>query len=352
MKEEARRAEEARFAEKTRLASLARAPLARVTACLEYGYPSEPSLPSLVPGSSFRLPPSLFPIVATLLEIHFFDDLPDSDFSSCITAFTSLLPAHLSTIPAGDRVTLILSLANIPRHFPSFRRYRVRAFLSPLQPVVNSVITQFFRSLLSNLELLTNRLATAKFDPVSLIEDCHAVFQRASELFAFTPQINRFLMTQFLADFQIRAGNKILRHPARFTFTNAMIWNTFISALENDLRVSLPFLREVVLLLNMAPTIAERPQIAVEICPKLALTTVGFVLQMYMPDETFPTQLNATPFMERYKVFNMPREVTLPDLDAMGFDNITDMQLERWNVRNLGPVLSKQFKYLAAYLAR
>jgi hypothetical protein len=247
-------------------------------------------------------------------------------------------------------VTLVLSLANIPRQFTSFRRDRIRAFLSPLQPIVNSTVAQFFRPFSSNLELLTNRLATAVFEPTALIEDCQTVFQRASASFIFTPEINRFLTAQFLMEFQTRAGNKILHNPARFTFSNAMIWNALITALESDLRIALPFLREVVLAVNMAPSIAEKPEIATEICPRLSLTTVCFVLQMFVPDESFPNLLNAMDFMERYKVFSIPPEVTLPNPDAVGFDKIDDMQLERWNRRRIDKALAKEFRYLAAYL--
>jgi hypothetical protein len=130
-----------------------------------------------------------------------------------------------------------------------------------------------------------------------------------------------------------------------------MVWNGFITALENDLRIALPLLREVVLLLNMAPSIAENPEIALEICPKMSLPTMCFVLQMFVPDEVVTKPLNAMGFMERYNVFSMPPEVSLPDPDAFGFDRITDMQLERWNVRKLGPSVAKKFKYLKAQLA-
>jgi hypothetical protein len=131
-----------------------------------------------------------------------------------------------------------------------------------------------------------------------------------------------------------------------------MIWNGFITALETDLRISLPFLREVVLALNMAPSIAEDPEIALEVCPKLSLPIICFVLQMFVPDDTFPEPLNAMNFMEKFNIFRMPAEVVLQEQDAIGFNRINDMNLERWNVRKLGQNVVKQFGYLSQYLAK
>jgi hypothetical protein len=167
----------------------------------------------------------------------------------------------------------------------------------------------------------------------------------------FPADLNGVMMNYFLAEFQTLAANKILQNPSRLTFSNAMIWNGLMTAIEGDLRISLPILRELVLAINMAPSIAERPEIAKEVCPMLSLTLIAFVVMMFTPDENFPRPVNAIRFMEFYSILGLPAEITLPDVEIRTFDQLPQMRLDRWKLAGLPPKMASKFPYLARYLA-
>jgi hypothetical protein len=134
-------------------------------------------------------------------------------------------------------------------------------------------------------------------------------------------------------------------------FSNAMLWNGFLTAVEFDLKVSLPLLREVVLALNTAPNIAQNPEIAKEICPTLELTTIGFVILTFVPDEQFPTSIDPMKFMEAFQVFCLPPEVTLAEPAVGAFDKMQHIQFSRWNVTKVAPKIAQRFPFLKRYAA-
>jgi hypothetical protein len=292
----------------------------------------------------------LFPIFATLLEFRVLGDLPDPDFHACLAEFPTLLNAHLDGLSAPDRVALVLLLANLVRWRTGLRSDRVETFVTELAPIVKSVVAFFFRPALPHVELLANRLATAKFDALSLIEDCQTVFQRAFASLRFTPEINQFLTTCLLADFQYRASTTILANPQRFCFSNSMVWNTAITAIQADLRLELPSLREVVLALNMAPAISLNPEIAKEICASVPVSIICFILSQFATDDDFPIPVDPSTFKAFYASQDLSKVVPLPEPQPVGFDRIRDLDLGRWNARKISSAVQAEFPYLAAHL--
>jgi len=197
--------------------------------------------------------------------------------------------------------------------------------------------------------VICNRFATAKFEMNLLLDDCKELLDRAARALAFPREMNAFLIDYFIGEFQLRAANKILQNPARFTFSNAMIWNGFLTAVESDLKLSLPRLREVVLALNMAPNIAKNPEIAREICPNLPMTTIGFVIMMFVPDEAFANPLDPMGFMEACGVFSLPSEVSLDEPEVGAFERMRTIDFGRWSDTKVPAKIAQRFPFLKNY---
>jgi hypothetical protein len=198
--------------------------------------------------------------------------------------------------------------------------------------------------------MLTNRLSTAKFHLESLIADCKVIFRRALANLNFSPDINRFLTFCFLAEFQKRAVNKIIENPERFNFSNSMIWNTAITVLQSEMDLELSWLREVILAINMAQKITDNPDLVTEICPHVPLPVVCFILHRFLPDSNLPTPLDTFQFMGHFQIFIQPESITMPEPELVGFDQIEDIDIDLWNVRNLSPRIQRTFPYLQYYL--
>jgi hypothetical protein len=129
-----------------------------------------------------------------------------------------------------------------------------------------------------------------------------------------------------------------------------MIWNSAVSSVQSEVKVEFPLLRELVLALNLAPTIAQMPELALEICPNVPISVVCFILCKFVPDLNVPAPLDAFTFMQHYKIMEQPYNVSMPESEFVGFDEIGDIDTEVWNVRKLSPKLQKVFPYLEGYL--
>jgi hypothetical protein len=342
-------------AEKSRLTGSDRIRSAHDWLCiaLSHDFPS-PSRPIyLDTDKSFPLSTSATGIFVTLLHIHFFTDLPEPDFRLCFSALESQFVITPET--SRDQFTIVLAIANIVQnsesqlHFASDRSSQFLTFC-------RSRITQAVESVLhfheSELNVIGNRFITAKFEYVSLLEDMSEVLGRTRAALNFGRDANKRLLGHLLADFEVKTANKMFANPSRFIFTNAIVWNTFVSAVDSDLRITLPLLREVVLAINMAPTIAEKPEIAREICPHLSLQVIGYLLMMFAPDGAFPTPIDTMRFMETFEIWAVPSEVKLPPVQLTGFDNIPEIKWDRWRDWKGDPATLSKFPFFTDYIAK
>jgi hypothetical protein len=100
----------------------------------------------------------------------------------------------------------------------------------------------------------------------------------------------------------------------------------------------------------MAPNIAEHPEIAKEVCPSLSITTIMFVLLMFIPDDAFPMPLAPFDFMDAYGITAVPTEISLPDPVFPICDQLQGLRLERWNMVTPTPEALKKFPYLKKYV--
>jgi hypothetical protein len=187
------------------------------------------------------------------------------------------------------------------------------------------------------------------FDSDTLLQDVKQFFARVFQSLDFAIPIQQLLIGQFLTDFQHRTINKLLGNPSRFCFSNAMRWNGFLTAIELDLRISLPLLREVVIGLNMAPTIAANPEIVKEICPNLPIPVLTFLLMMFAPDDVVKQPINLIKFTEMYDIQAFTTRVALPEKDVEGFWDIKGLMLDNWSHRRFDPQTLEEFRWLAKY---
>jgi hypothetical protein len=178
------------------------------------------------------------------------------------------------------------------------------------------------------------------------------VLDRVNRSLQFGREINKLLLSHLILDFQVKTANKMFANPARFMFSNAIVWNGFVTAVDLDLRISLPLLREVVLAVNMAPMIAENPPLAKDICPSIPLNVVAFVLMTFTPDEDFPKPIDPMKFMETFEIWGLPPDMNLPEPDASEFVPLVGLKWERWRKWRLDGETLEKFPFLKNYVSK
>jgi hypothetical protein len=128
-----------------------------------------------------------------------------------------------------------------------------------------------------------------------------------------------------------------------------MQWNGFLTAIELDLKISLPLLREVVVSLNMAPTISASPEIVKEICPNIPIPVLAFLLMMFAPDDVIKQPISLIKFTEMYDIQAFTTMVAFPEKDVEGFWDIRGLKLENWSLRRFDPQTLEEFGWLTKY---
>jgi hypothetical protein len=199
----------------------------------------------------------------------------------------------------------------------------------------------------SALNVISNRFISARFDAISLLEDLREVLEGIKQSLKFGTEPNRALVNYLILDFQISTANKMFANPARFNFSNATTWNSFLTATESDLRLALPLLREVVFALNMAPMICEKPDIVQEICPNLPVNVLVFMIMTFAPDEALPTPINPVKFMEAFSVSGLSPQVSLPTPDMAGFVPLPGIAWQRWKKFRFDPATVRKFPFIS-----
>jgi hypothetical protein len=245
-----------------------------------------------------------------------------------------------------------MALSNLPHFFASklgFDHQRVQQFVDANRAFLNYTTRLILWPHWLSFRVIVHRFVNARFSNVSLLTDWKNQLETVRGSIDFGPVLTELLMGQFLIELQERIIQKLLAHPKLLHFSNTSIWNAFLTVLETDLRISLAVLREFVLAVNMAPVIAENPELASELCPGLRPVVVAFCLKSFAPDESMAAVVSPDRFMAHFGIEEIPETMEYASSSVMGFAKVYGFHWERWSKRKLGRLAVQNFPSLEQY---
>lgn len=258
-------------------------------------------------------PPCVFPLYSTLLFSHALFAMVQSDnnknlelidhFVTCYenSNITENLTINQNLLTPLCLVLLAVYLKGVELlHLDGKYEDNSKYFLVKMNALVEKGIDMFLSPLLHKFDPLINRFVTAKFEMDCLLVDFKQVYKSIQKYFVFTSGINRMLMLMLLEKLELRISAKLLSQPSRFLFSNAILWNSFISAFISDERIELETLREIISVLIMANGISEDPTMKNEIAPHTEPKIVLFIMKNYHPDVMMPQIINSDKFIQAF----------------------------------------------------
>ena len=151
-------------------------------------------------------------------------------------------------------------------------------------------------------------------------------------------------------------ANKILANPARFTFTRAILWNSFATAFEAQFGFGLERLRQVVSALMMAPNIAKSSpeEMMIEsLCPDLDTRNVAFMVGNFAKDEMFDMDIDVDGFVQRFGLQRQQQFAQIEPAAVTAHEMAAEQaRTELWNRRSpQTDAAVGAFKFLGKHVA-
>ena len=302
-------------------------------------------------------PPMVFPIFSALLYGHVLATGEESDahFDSTLSVIVQELPSITAT--ASERILTTLALILLLKycsHIYQFEEKKRDALLAELERIFDHQITKLIQPSLIRAEILVNRFSTANFEFDNLLLDFKDVLRMCRGSLKMSDTLNRTIMERFVYLLEYRLMNKLLENPSRFNFTNGMVWNSFLTALESDERISMKSLRGVISTFVMAPNIATAPEMTREICPTLPPIVVAFILQNYHQDANVPEAIKAGAFLKAHKIKSVPEvldklEPVDKASDSLAFQSA---KLHNWSVCREDEELLTHYSFMREYASK
>jgi hypothetical protein len=247
-------------------------------------------------------PTLVFPVFATALRTKLLlFDTDDSTFEEGLRILAAGVMESSDSV--RQRLLLILALALLVREYvPTFVPLRAARLTSILESAFIEHFSRVVQRILINGEVLLNRFVTAAFDFGNLLHDFREVAHDIKTKAHVSPTIDTFLVKAAFWTLERLAVNKLVRYPERFNFTNAMTWNSFLTAFENDERTLLPLLRQVISALVLPLNIARDPPLIPDICPDIPPGVIAFFLANYGKDVNIPDAIDVQLFNSYWAV--------------------------------------------------
>jgi hypothetical protein len=304
----------------------------------------------------FPFPPAVFPIFAIIRHTRLFDPsvVPDEQFADAIdTFFEELDEAPLSPDNSADHrfLTCLVVALLIDGHAKNegWQDARVARTLDRFVVVFNQGAQVVLAPALRNFDVLCNRFATAKFDVEPLLDDFRLVLDGVYTSVEFPRSVTRYLMEHLVALLDTKILNRIIANPGRFLFTNAVAWNTFITAFEGVTSLNFKYLRQAVFVLVMAKNLTDPDAIdgiVESVCPDLDKKLIFNFLKNYHPDSMLPEPINFRAFGDKFGFKDVSTLQAVAPHVVQSFRSVAaHLPLDAWNHVVLTPVILRGYPF-------
>ncbi|KAH0790333.1 hypothetical protein GPJ56_005629 [Histomonas meleagridis] len=309
-------------------------------------------------------PSCIFPSFAILLHSELLKPkvYNDKDFDTLSSTYLDLF--ERIPVDAKDEkflaTLMIILLVNSHVTKEHLETPRNKLFIEKLNDLLNKQSKDLVSSLLINFEVLCNRYSTARFEVDPLLDDFRQVIEGVRTALNFTNAINSYLLQQFITLLDAKMSNKILSNPMRFTFSKAIVWNSFITAFESVEGLHLRYLRQIVNTLVMSVNISNSsPNDNIignsneSICKDLSYDLVSYLLFNFKPDEMIPQRIDYDGFLQRYNIEKITQfQQILPNKIENFLMAAEQARTSLWNKRSGATETAiKVFPFLSDYVA-
>jgi hypothetical protein len=315
-----------------------------------------------VDGKAAPYPSAVFPIAGVLRYVRLFvpESVNDALYGQASELFfDEYEEAPLSQVPSNEErfLTALLLLLLIERFAKKgdWSLERVERFTTRLVSILNRLSRTILNTMLREFELLCNRFATAKFQAEALIADFNRVLGAVKAALAFPSSVSAYFFAQFAALLDAKMLNKLIANPSRFTFTNAIEWNTFVTGIDFTEGLNLRLLKQAVGVLMMGKNLTDPGTLDVTVeavCPDLNPKLTFFLLKNFQPDAMMPDPIDAGVFRKRYQVQDVPtvqavvaKSISDPRVAGKG------LNLSGWNRVAMSGWIQRAYPWLKAQIA-
>ncbi|OHT05694.1 hypothetical protein TRFO_05840 [Tritrichomonas foetus] len=320
---------------------------------LTYKWPPMKNPPLLSGDITFPTP--VLPIFAAVLHSKLLTDdkSVEDHYDSAFNVFMEEYPNIPYTHSERFMTTLILILLSSHCAIKyNFNPQKAAVFISQLQIIFEKQLMKILQPAFNRSEMLVNRFSTATFEFDYLLSDFKDVMAMNRNSFKYGQLINTYVMNWFLLFFEYNLLNKIIQCKTRFSFSNAMQWNSFLSAFESDEKVTMKRLREVISALVMAQSISQNPELRDEICPNLPPYLILYFIANYSKDSNIKHALKTSAYMKKYKIKAIPQKYDpLPPPNSFGLMQLMkNLYLNSWNKCSEDEECLTIYKYLKLHI--
>jgi hypothetical protein len=259
------------------------------------------------PDFDFRQKPRMIPrflsaVICTLREMSFFKKfgMSSEGFTKVLGMLCNYLVKGPSYIVPSVILLPTLLLANRERF--GLDSDVVDEFLLRFQKALDRVMHSFLSVGIKAADKLCEEMVNAEFDQQKLLAAWRAIFAKVARSLHYGEQVNHALRVQFLKDIDDHLFLRILSNPSKFTFSNAVAWNSFLTTLDFDSHITLTKVQGLVAAMLLIPNLAEDPASKDQACPMIDVNVLAYIMVMFSPDHVFPNVVNATKFMNYWGV--------------------------------------------------
>ena len=223
-------------------------------------------------------------------------------------------------------------------------------FLSKIQTIMTNSILEIINPIMRKFDVIVNRFVTGRFELDSLLNDFKTIYRSILPYLKYTDSINNFLMKILNTKLEHKMVSKIMTNPNRFVFSNAINWNSFISAFISDERVEMEMLHELIAILMMAQNLSMEPSILKDISHHFTPNQVGFIMKNYKPDMMIPKPIDYSEFAKFYRIKEIETRIKIPEPPFPDIEEAkAGLVLENWNKLKVDQNVLKEFPWLKNY---
>ncbi|OHT04684.1 hypothetical protein TRFO_27681 [Tritrichomonas foetus] len=309
---------------------------------------------------SGKFPSGLYPIYQTMLKSKLFTTSIDSDFfTESMNVFYELYPSAPLVEPCDTEqrflTTLVLLLiTNLHSAQYGFLPERTSDFFNHMLSLLNEYAREIIAPIILDFEALVNTFSTARFDVDDLLGRFNEAYDAALETFHFLPSVNLFLTKSLNNSLDAIMLNKILINPARFAFSRAVAWNSFLTACLTTKQLDFPLTRQCVTCLMMAVNIATDQSkegdedIRSSVCPDLDPNLIVYLLKNYKPDNMMEISINYRLIAQKLGVKDAVKYTPVKPAELNDFQFAGDnIRVAYWSMVKPDPKLVQEFPHLS-----
>jgi hypothetical protein len=301
------------------------------------------------------MPTLVFPVFATLVATGLLTESVGEDVAA--DAADGLAEdLTRSEMAVSDKLVVELLLAHLLQRALKDGRFsasRVGLFADRVSDLISVAAQRAVTPMLSNFDVLINRFATARFDMEMLLTDFKRVLDATRRLMKFPAALTACLYKKLVVGLDARMTTRICANPQRINFTNGVLWNSCVAALERAEHFRLPNSSEVASAIVMAQNLATAggPEVRRTLLAEMSEELLAFLMVNFAPDEMCPDGIHPRAVFTRLDISangqSKPR--ITPREEPEELKKVADhWDVEAWRRVHLPEAALAEFPFLAA----